>query len=95
MTNQTHKAIFDTLTCACLAEGGDGDVALLCPDYRRIADNFDTYLKESGNPWWERNDHENYVTFHHDQECIYLAENDLGFHSSLTINAPNGVLDYP
>ncbi len=84
--------IFLALERACLAEGGDGDVLCLTPDYKAAADAFESWLRSSGNTWWTRGTGKDYQTFSNNQECIYFAaSNEKGFYASYIVELPYGV----
>lgn len=93
MTPPLLAQFFTVLSQACLAEGGDGDVVCVSPDYLNVANQFDSWLKEAQNTWWTRGERMGFITFSNEQECIYFAkEDDGGFHSSFTVNLPHGTL---
>lgn len=90
---------FAALEQACLASGGDGDVLCVTPDFVSVANEFEEWLKETGNTWWHRGGEKldgGFVTFSHDQECIYFAAHEMDVHSSYTLKLPygTGLLSY-
>lgn len=66
--------LFTYLEAACLAEGGDGDSALLHPDYKDVVEKFDDWLKLKNNTWWSKSISEGYIMYYHDQESIMFTD---------------------
>lgn len=67
------NALWTVLESSCLEEGGDGDSVFVSNEWLKSANEFELWLKENKNDWWERIDYSDYVSFSHDQECIYFS----------------------
>lgn len=93
---RTLDIIFSALEQACLAEGGDGGVLCVAPDYKAAADAFEAWLKTTGNTWWTRGSREGYDTFSKEQECIWFAASDLSdtLHASYVVKLAYGLTLY-
>ncbi len=69
-------AVFSTLEAMCLAEGGDGDTVLMCPNPLELATLFDTWQKAKATsakpPWWQMTVYGEDVVFYNNQEAIHF-----------------------
>lgn len=64
--------LFTALELACLVEGGDGESALITPDYLAAADAFEAWLKRTDNTHWSRFNADTHVVYHNNQEDIWF-----------------------
>lgn len=79
-TQKSNLKMFEFIFDAVLSEGGDGDitVALLCQDYKKVADRFYEFLGTKCDlaAWpWHRTERNECATFHHDQESFTFTNN--------------------
>ena len=67
--------LFDVVKDYVLASGGDGDGWMIIKgDYKKVADLFEAYEKETSNNWFTtRHDGKDGITFCHDQEFIWIG----------------------
>ncbi len=68
------ESLFNFLETACLAEGGDGDVAFISDHYQDVSEKFDQWLVENNNTWWRKAVTDKYITYCNDQECILFTD---------------------
>lgn len=72
--NNFKDYLFGYLELACLCEGGDGDSALITPDYLYVAKEFDMWLiRNKRDDYWIRTILQDRVLYHHDQEAIIIT----------------------
>lgn len=71
---ELKNKLFDFVFNLLLSHGGDGDVVIQGSEWEENANLFETWIKENHNSFLARNNNDNYVTFHNDQECIYFAD---------------------
>jgi hypothetical protein len=76
MLDKIQKLTFELLEASCLAEGGDGDAMLLCPNYINQAKLFDEWLEENSNTYWAKNTYGNYIIYYNNQEAIWFTNDE-------------------
>jgi hypothetical protein len=65
-----HK-LFEIVKAYVLNSGGDGDGWIISENFKDKADQFETYEKNCGDPWFiEKYENENNITFSNNQESI-------------------------
>lgn len=71
--NSEYDTIFAAVEAACLMEGGDGYTAFQSPKWEAAANEFESWLKRTGNDLWKRTNHPSYVSFDYEMQTIYFS----------------------
>lgn len=74
--------LFDFIESACLADGGDGDVLVVSPNYINLADEFGRWCDST---WWTRRESEDHITYFNEQESIHFSDLELKCYATTTV----------
>lgn len=77
--------MFDFLESVCFADGGDGDVLVVSPNYINLADEFGSWCELNNNTWWTRRESEDHITYFNDQENIHFSDTEIKCHATTTV----------
>ena len=76
--------VFELLYEHCIDEGGDGDSALVCEDYVKCAESFESWLGYNKLSSWQRvADEPGLIVFQDGQQGIWFAPNEEKFPKGL------------
>ena len=70
------RKVFECLIEMCRSAGGDGDSALISPNYLGWADEFEVYLQFINDTSFTRQDDDGYTSFGDNQENIHFMRPD-------------------
>lgn len=71
---ELENILFKFIEKACISEGGDGDVAMISPNYRELSDKFQRWCELNNNKWWNRSNNDEFIQFYNGQECIWFCK---------------------
>jgi hypothetical protein len=71
------RKVFECLIEMCRSAGGDGDSALVSPNYKEWADEFEIYLQFINDTSFKRQDDDGCTSFGDNQENIHFMRPDI------------------
>lgn len=77
--------MFNFIESACIADGGDGDVLVVSPNYMNLADEFGRWCEMNNNTWWTRNDQNGSIWYNNNQESIHFSDTEIKCWATTTV----------